>query len=473
MVKLKQVFRWHKWAGLGFGVILFILGLSGFFLNHDNFDFLWDWEVGNSYLPESFKSDPARMVEVYRTVPDKPAIRFSGSRKGLFVSNNGGESFKLSLPQQTLALEPNRQQSKDDYSTVFAATTNGVYRSSTFGETWDQASLNGQVVTSISVDDGIVYAVIDKRKLVRLDPKTGQHSDVILPAIPSEIYPDKVSLSRLTRDLHYGRGLFSGDSSLYINDATGFLMVFLGLGGLIIYLLVRRIRKKSPVNRSTFNGLVRTHSNVFVLFMFIPILIILITGVLLDHSTLLRNFMKSTQFSIQVLPPVYRDLSTDIWGVDVDGSRILISNRLGVFERMDKNPWRLASKGFGYRIKRIDDAVYISGMGSPNRLYKNGQWSVLKKTPHMPRDFYVENGEIQFFSNRAPEPPPLPISETTSVYEIMLALHDGRLFNTNGVFINDAASAAGILLFITGFIKWRRHRQVRLRRKMLGSRKFI
>ena len=465
MVKLKQIFRWHKWAGLGFGLILFILGLSGFFLNHDNFDFLWDWKVDNAYLPEVFHSEPARMVEVYRSVPHQAEVLFSGSRKGLYVSRDGGQSFDLSLPLQALALEPHRVHQQDDYSMVYVATTDGIYKSDDLGISWSQAGLDNQVITALSVHEGFIYAVIDKRDIVRLDPRNGRTIEVEVPAIPSEIFPDTVALSRLTRDLHYGRGLFSGDSSLFINDAVGFLMAFLGLGGLVIYLLVRKIRRKSPVNRKTFNLWVRTHSNVFVLLLALPVLLILITGVLLDHSELLRGFMKRTTFSTSVLPPVYRDLSTDIWGIDVDDGRLLIANRLGVFEYSEDQQWKLASKGFGYRVKRLNDEVYVSGMGSPNRVLKDGQWRMLKKTPHMPRDFYIEGGKLGFFSSRAPEPPPLPVSNSTSFYEIMLALHDGRLFKGNAVFINDAASVACLLLFITGFVKWNRHRQVRAKRR--------
>lgn len=465
MVSLKQAFRWHKWAGLGFGLILFILGLSGFFLNHDNFDFLWTWEIDNRYLPESFHSDPARLVETYRTVPEDPDIRFAGSRKGLYVSHDGGQTFAKSLPIQTLALEPRRKNQVDDYSVIFAATTNGVYQSSDLGKQWTQVALDKQVVTGLSVYDEQLFAVVDKRKIVHIDPTSGISSALAIPNIPMNLFPDTVSLSRLTRDLHYGRGLFSGDSSLIINDAVGFLFIFLGLGGLIIYILVRRIRSKQSVNRPFFNTFVRAHSNVWVLLMLLPVLIILVTGVLLDHSKLLRDFMKNTTFSIRVLPPVYRDLSTDIWGVDVNGQRLLLSNRLGVFEYSESQGWKLASKGFGYRVKRLNDEIYISGMGSPNRRLKDGHWEILKTTPHMPRDFYLENGEVNFFSSRTPEPPPLPINSQTSFYEVMLALHDGRLFRGNAVFINDAASIAALLLFITGFIKWRKHRQVSIKRR--------
>ena len=456
-MKLYTVFTIHKITGLALGAILVILGVTGFFLDHDNFDYLWDIKVSDRFLPESIIEKKQKAFNAYKINSSDPKHILAGSRMGVFASFDGGISFEKTLSKQVLAIEPLRIRQQENYQTLYAATSDGIYQSLDGGRGWKLFALKNHVIESFSQFNEQLYAVVDKRDVYQVDIRTANVYQLSLENIESKTLPKQVALSRLVRDLHYGRGLFSGDSSLYINDYAAIIMSFLGIGGFVIYFTIRKIRARQTVNRRRFNLWVKTHSNIIIILSFLPIIILLITGVFLDHSKLFQNFMKKTIFHSSYLPPVYKDLSTDIWGFDFDGKNYRLGNRLGVFKSRNLQNWQLESKGFAYRIKRVEGDLFISGMGSPNRKLTNKGWIPLKGTPHMPRDIYQLNGKTEFYSTRSKNTK-LPQLNSTPLYLIMLGLHDGKLFYGQWVFVNDAAALAGLVLLITGFIKWRKKR---------------
>ncbi len=460
-MKLYTVFKVHKIAGLAFGSILLLLGATGFFLDHENFNFLWDIKVSDSLLPPSIVEKKLKTINAYKIDTANPEHIIAGSRMGLFVSFDGGESFEKTLNQQIHAIEPERLKHQEDFNKLYAATSNGIYYSGDGGRQWELFALQNKVVESFSQYEGKIYAVVDKRNVIQVDLQTQQTHKLSLQKIPASELPKQVTLSRLVRDLHYGRGLFSGDSSLYINDYAAIILSFLGISGLVIYFMIRKIRAKQKVNRKYFKLWQKSHSNIIIILSFLPILMLLVTGVFLDHSQLLQNFMKNTVMHSSYLPPVYKNLSTDIWGFDFDGKNYRIGNRLGVFKSSDKKTWQLESKGFAYRIKRVGNELFISGMGSSNKKLTQEGWVLLKDTPSMPRDIYQLNGEIKFYSSHHAHHTKLPQLDSTPLYLIMLGLHDGELLYGQWVFVNDAAAVAGLILLITGFIKWRRKRTIK------------
>ena len=458
-MRLYTVFKVHKVAGLVLGLILLLLGFTGFFLNHDNFNFLWDVSVSDRVLPQSIVDKKRKAFQAYKINEKNPQHIIAGSRMGLFVSFDGGHSFKKTLSQQVLAITPAISSSlQEDFQTLYSATTNGIYHSEDAGLNWQQIALVNEVVESFSLFEGHLYAVVDKRDVYKINLKSLQTEKLDITPILSRELPQKVTLSRLVRDLHYGRGIFSGNSSLYINDVAAITLTFLGFSGFLIYFMMRRIRMKKKNNKKHFKLWRKLHSNIVVLLVFIPILMLLITGVFLDHSKLFQPFMKKTILNTSYLPPVYKDLKTDIWGFDFDGKYYRMGNRLGVFNSTDLKHWKLDSEGFAYRLKRINDELFISGMGSPNRQLTQQGWKVLKGTPHMPRDVYELDNKTVFYNARNKDLK-FPKSTDTPLYYVMLGLHDGELFSGNWVFINDAAAFSGVILLITGFIKWRRRKK--------------
>jgi len=459
-VRRYTLFRLHKYAGLGGGLILVLLALTGFFLDHENFDFLWEVTVPDRWVPPSMRAKKPRALEAYRVHPADPRRVLAGTRRGLYRSEDGGGRFERVLPRQVLALA-----ATPDWSWVLAATTRGLWSSEDGGRHWHPFALMNRAVTSVNIQDATAWAVVDKRVLYRIDRKGRETRLRWQPPAP-DVLPNKVTLGRLVRDLHYGRGLVDGDASLLFNDLLAGVLFFLGLGGFVIWYKVRRRRRGVPVQGLGFWIGTHRHGMQLALF-FVAFVVLGITGLFLDHAGVFRGLLRSVALDTTWLPPVYRSLATDVWGFDFDGKRYRIGNRLGVFSSTDLEHWVLESEGFAWRMKRLGDRLVVSGMGSPNRELEADGWRRLEGTPHMPRDFYLTEARLHAVSIRR-DPPPLPQWDSTALYHVLLGLHDGELLWGQWVWLNDLAVVASLLLLYTGALKWWHHR--RRKRHSTGRR---
>ncbi len=458
-MKLHHIFVLHKWLGLSLGSILLLLGLTGFCLNHANFNGLWKAGISDDWLPHSIVNYKNSSFTSFKVDAHNPAHVIAGSRMGLFVSWDGGNHFTPTLTQQTLAIEPSQTADHQDFQHIYAATNQGVYQSQDGGNTWQVLALAGKNVESLNHFNGQLFAVVDKREIWQIDTATKDVQTLTFNPISRETLPTEISLGRFVRDLHYGRGLFDSDLSLYLNDAVGLILTFLGISGWVIYVAIRRIRAKKNVHRLRFKTWVRSHSHGLMLWALLPILILLITGVLLDHSKAFQTLLNQTKLQTAYLPPVYQSLAHDIWGFDFDGQTYRLGNRLGVFKSTDLQNWELDSAGFAFKLKRVGSRLMVSGMGAPSRELTATGWQTLWQAPHMPKDVYQMNNELQFLAPHD-DIHALPTTSFTPWYLILLSLHDGGWFAGQWVWVNDAAVIAALLLFMTGFIKWRRKRRI-------------
>lgn len=436
MVKLHKL---HKFAGITAGLVLLILGVSGFFINHDKWSFLYSTTFTN--VPDVTKKADAKLFEAHWADPTNQAHRIVGGKRGIFESHDGANSFAKMTDLQCLAI-------KSDESGVYAATSDGIYK--LIDSRWELFSLQGEYITAISLSKNKIIAVIEKHELVQVQKGSAKILSRSVVEIDSTQLKEDIKLSRFIRDLHYGRGLFDGDLSLLINDYGAIVMSFLAISGYIIWWLIRK-KLRPKLTRK----LIRWHSNPFVIIAIIPFVILAITGVFLDHVNGLRAFMSSVTIPHAILPPVYSSLKHDVWSVDYDGKTYRIGNRYGVYKSENLENWELESKGLAYRMIRDDKILYVSGMGAPNRIY-DGSWSILANAPHMFRDIIKLDNSNEYFTTCSKMGSKLPKFEDATFYSLMLTLHDGTFFSSWWVWINDYVSIALIVLSITGFIRWRR-----------------
>ncbi len=460
-MRLYTVARIHRIAGLGLGGILFLLALTGFFLDHEGFGFLSDIRIDERYLPASVMERARQGLESYKVDPAAPEHRVAASWQGLWVSFDGGRHFERTLDHPVLRVEPARRGADEDYSELFAASSDGVWQSRDGGRHWRRLFTSDGLINDLVSHHPWLLAVEDKRRLWRIDSRNGRAEPLELAPIPAALLPDSITLGRLVRDLHYGRGLFSGDLSLWINDFAAALLLFLSVSGLVIYLLTGRLRARRGGRKATLLLWRRWHANGWVLIGFAPLLLLLLTGVFLDHPQGLRGVMKQTRLPLEWLPPVYRDLSSDIWSIDFDGERYRIGNRLGVFSTADLEHWQRDSVGFGWRMIRLGDKLFVSGMGSMNRLLDGEEWYMLHGTPHMPRDVFRLPQDWGLLTRNQRDDLPLPAIHEARLYDLLLALHDGSFFHPLWVWVNDLSVLAALLLLLTGWIKWRHARRQR------------
>lgn len=439
MVKIHKL---HKISGISAGLILLILSISGFFLDHDKWSFLYTTTF--SSVPSHIKNSEKRLFNAYYKDENNPKHIVVGGYRGLFESFDGGEKFSNISSLQILAIIPSHDE-------LYMATSNGVYCYDF--KSFKALALQGKYITALSVSKHRIIAVIDKEKLITLDKKSFKILNESTVNIKKEALQEDIKLSRLVRDLHYGRGLFDGDISLLINDYGAIVLTFLSLSGYLIWFLIKQ--KKQP---KTSRKLIKTHANIFTIIATIPLFILAVTGVFLDHSSALARFMRSIQIPHTVLPPVYNTLHSDIWSVDFDGNVYRIGNRYGVYKSTNLSDWSLENKGFAYKMIRRDDILYVSGMGAPNRIYKNYKITLLKNTPHMFRDVVKENGTVKYFSTMQNDFE-LPKFQSVTLYTLLLALHDGSFFASWWIWINDIAAIFLIILSITGILRWRLKRK--------------
>lgn len=433
----------HKISGLIAGVVILILSITGLFLNHDNWKFLHN--ITFETVPSNIYSLNNRSITSYWINPNNEKHIVVGSPRGVFESFDGGNIFAETLDEIIYSI-------KNDNNSVYLATANGIYKKEFKDSTWHKYLLDGKIISSLNIFEDKLLAVEDKTNIVLIDLNSNTKLSTNDVNIPKELLNIDISLSRFVRDLHYGRGLFDGDISLLINDFATVVLIILGFSGFILWWLIRNI-KKSNRYKNSIKYFVKIHSNIFSILAIFPIIILVITGIFLDHGKDLNKFMKETIISNDYLPPVYRTLKSDIWGADFDGKNFYIGNRYGVFKTDDFKKFEFVSEGFAYKMIRTDDILYVSGMGSTNRILINNTWKTLRDAPHMFKDIFLKDGNIEYFSSHKNDLK-LPVFENITLYSLLYSFHDGSFFASWWIWVNDFASVLLLILLITGSIRW-------------------
>jgi len=436
-----KTYKLHKFSGISAGIILLILSISGFFLDHDKWSFLYTTTF--SSVPSHILNADKRLNNAYYVDEKNSEHIVVGGYRGLFESFDGGKKFSNVSTLQVLAIVPYDEK-------LYCATSDGVYL---YGKKFEALTLQGEYITSLSISDEYIVAVEDKETIITLQRETLKPISRSIVKIEKSQLQEDIKLSRFVRDLHYGRGLFDGDISLLINDYGAIVLTLLALSGYVIWFLIQR-KKHAKFTRS----LIKTHANIFAIIATIPLIILAITGVFLDHPSLLGKFMKSVSISHSVLPPVYDSLQSDIFSIDYDGKTYRVGNRYGIYKSQNLKEWQLENRGLAYKMIRRDKTLYISGMGAPNRVFEDESYRVLPHTPHMFKDVTVKDKSIQYFSTMHNKLP-LPNLHDITLYSLLLALHDGTFFSKWWVWVNDFGAFALVVLSITGTIRWYRKKR--------------
>ncbi len=440
-----NIYKLHKYSGIFAGVFLFILAFTGFFLNHDNWRFLYN--ITFTHVPKSTLDLQYKSYESYWIDEKNTSHILLGGHRGLFESYNAGKSYRKVLNRAVFAIRKYKKS-------LFLATDSGIYLRANNNVLFKSILLSGKIVNSLNIYKNFLIVAIDKRKIALYDLRKKKLLKEETIQIDKRLLNENITLSRLVRDLHYGRGLFD-DISLLINDFAAIILIILSVSGYIIWILLKNVYRIKN-NKSLIKNIIKSHSNSISILALFPLLILLITGILLDHANGLNKVMKSISIKNIYLPPVYHSLKYDIWGVDYDGKYFFIGNRYGVYRSKNLENFNMVSKGFVYRLIRKNNILYVSGMGSPNRIYKNNKWEVLYNTPHMFKDVVSINKKIFYMSTcgKCQIRFSFPRFKEATLYEVFLSMHDGSFFSSWWIWINDLASILLLILGITGFWRW-------------------
>ena len=107
---------------------------------------------------------------------------------------------------------------------------------------------------------------------------------------------------------------------------------------------------------------------------------------------------------------------------------------------------------------RKGETLYISGMGAPNRAFKDESYTLLAHTPYMFRDVSAVDEKIEYFSTMY-NSLALPKLSDITLYSLLLARHEGSFFSEWWVWVNDYAAFALLTLIVTGAIRWYRKKK--------------
>ena len=443
MFRLKKI---HKYAGVLSGIVLIFLCVSGFFLNHDNWKFLYTTTLPNNILPQATIDKEKRLYNAYYIDKEDDSHKLFCGFKGIEIFKDAVHSYKKTLDIPCYCVVAS--------SRYYSATTDGIYVSDDKGVSWKPFALQGKIITSLSLDKKKLLAVIDKKVLVLLDIYANILHKGGVKLKKEELIHD-ISLSRLVRDIHYGRGLFDDGFSLLWNDFSSLWLMLLATTGYGLWYMIGKIRY-SKRYKKPLSLLFKIHKSFWVLIAVIPLILLGITGIFLDHSNFFGQFLHQTKISHKLLPPVYHTLKEDIWSADIHDGVYRIGNRYGVYESEDLQSWHLENRGFAYKIMHDNGNIYVSGMGSKNRVLQQNRWKILNNTPHMFKSIYTENGVQKYFSSSTHDLT-LPVSSHTTLYSFLLSIHDGTFFASWWVFVNDIASVLLLLLLYTGLCLWYKH----------------
>lgn len=392
----------HKWTGLAAAAWLAVLGLTGFFLDHDGWRWQMQMKVPSWLTTEAVNKTAMRSLARYLQInPDYRQHQVAGGPRGLWVSKDGGESwtptaFAQGDRPQTLAIEPDPAKG---WGRLWFATDNGVYLSDDGGASAQAASLKGEYVTTLAAGatPNAMLAVVDRTRVYRFDTQAADKIERLdFAPLAQKSRPVSVPLNRFIHDLHFGKAVFGPMSSLLLNDLGGLGMFALCLTGLLYWALPKwwkaqakkraAARTSKTAKKATIVWLFRLHSATVGIAAAAMILYLSITGIFLGHGRELFNWMRSIQVPQAYLTPAFALSSWDGWIdaiVAYPGApdSYTIGNRLGMFTSVDGGQsWAREddSKGapirVAARLRRIGDTIYVAnGMAGDSFIHDEKQ----------------------------------------------------------------------------------------------------
>lgn len=488
--------RIHKWMGLIAAVWLIVLGLTGFLLDHrDTWRWLWQEGVSETYVKDIILDKSKKgQIKYYQISPNDPQQHVAAGLTGLWWSNNAGGSWNKTkfigvdnAPMISTVLFASGGK-------LWIASDDGIWLSINGGMSALQISLSGNWVSALSFNENtnILTGVIERTKIFKYAVEVNQLVFIDIKTVKVESLPTAISLSRFTRDIHYGRGVFKSWISLLWNDISAIAMIVLPLGGFLFYWLPKRwrrdIKQKKKIShrykKQSMRWLFRLHGPTFGLISAIPLIYLSLTGILLDHAKELRGWMKSTQITQSWQTPVYNLNSWDgeIYGIVSDlenPTKFSVATRLGLFTTNDDGQHWIREKMldnksmFVWTLRRHGKNIFIGGMGSPNMVKFDKQpWLPVKGVGHMPSDITMSDNTHWVWKSRHglkagnikdgfnTKSVSLPIIGYVPWFYVIDGLHSGALIHSQWKWFNDLIAVLAIILVVTGLIRWWRKKWI-------------
>lgn len=485
------IHRIHKWMGLTAAFWLIILGATGFLLDHrDTWRWLWQDGISKSWVNKVVvdKSNTGQ-IRLYQINYVNPMQHVAGGLTGLWWSDNAGEKWQITkfigsttAPMISTVLFTSKNK-------LWIASDDGLWLSLDGGKSAQQIILSGKWVSTLSVNKKAetITGVIERTKIFNYSIDNKHLNFIDIKPVNVDSLPQSITLSRFTRDIHYGRGVFDIPISLLWNDISAIAMVILPLTGFLFYWLPKKWRRDKEqqknishkVKKQSMRWLFRLHGPTLGLISALPLIYLSLTGILLDHAKELRGWMKSIEVTRNWQTPVYnlKNWDGEIYGLVnyLDNPKKLsVGTRLGLFTTVDNGQHWQRERTFNnkalfvWTLRRHGENIFIGGMGGPNMVKSgNKPWSVVKGMGHMPSDITIDDKNNWIWKSRhglktdfKHKHVNLPVTDYIPWFYVLDALHSGVLIHSQWKWVNDFIAVIAILLVITGLIRWWRKKWI-------------
>ncbi|MBF0292714.1 MAG: PepSY domain-containing protein [Nitrospinae bacterium] len=482
--------RIHKLAGIVAALWLAVIGATGFLLNQKDWRWIWQTTVPESLLPKKTLETAAEMeVAFYRIDPGDPSRRIAAGRRGAWLSDDAGNSWRNALfsglpPGESPQVFSIVANSGSDWNDLWLATDDGIWMSINRAVSFERLAMPGVFVSSLaqgSTPDELI-GVADRSSVFTLDKRSLVVKWVNLSRPSSDQLPDSVSVSRFVSDLHHGRGIVTGIVSTLMSDIAGIALILLPITGVLFWLLSSKWKKNrsNPVNDERHLTAMRRfrmgHGAIMGIVATIPILYLSVTGVMMGHREEILEWMTSNRIAYKWLTPAYglSDWNMEIYsvaGYPGEAGKFSLGVRSGFYTTADNGAtWEREkipgpSSFFVWTTRRMGGDLFIGAMGGPNLQKLNGgEWKIVKGAGHMPTDVFTglkservwkshrgflaesgkKRGEYEKFETGRPTP------AGVSVYYLITNIHSGLVFHSQWKWVNDFFAVLAVILCVTG-----------------------
>lgn len=481
--------KWHRWAGLVAAAWLLVLALTGvMLLNRQGWD--WLWTSGVAQNEQVLSRDDKFLWRHHQVDPELGRVRVMSGAAGAFLSEDGGLHWRRIAfgNRERLNVQALEASGSGTDWTVLAGTDDGVWRLDRRARRFISIGLAGKSVNSLSLGaTELVAAVGSSAVFVDSSKGGGEWRQLSLGALPETAGAARLELGRWFQDVHVGRGLFGMPVDFLLWNAVGFALLLLSVTGVLHWLLLRRQRKPAGRRNARLQRIIvwlfRGHAMVLGIGAALPLLLIFLTGIYQDHRAGLQQTLRGWALPAVMVPPAYRgrswrgQIANIASGQDGMGPFLAIGNRRGMFVSRDRGAhWvrEKALQGPVMRIRQVDGVLYVPGrMTRKIQARVDGKWRVLEASPTvvMVNELSAgpggslwwtrgksivwtssQGGAIGRGEQRMPRLGYVPWASVAA------RVHDGALFSAYWKWVNDFVAVLGVLLVVTGFLRWRRRR---------------
>ena len=491
MKKRQSLFKIHRWIGLIAGLWLFLLGITGIFLDHDEWRWLRQTEVPESWLSSSMMRYLPATVMRYVVVDKKDSDHWiGGSERGLWKTTDRGLNWnKLYFPEnQHPQVNRLSKMNSDNDQTIVLATDDGLWMMKGLNSDIERLALQGRFINMVSPGsrNNEVIGVDNFGKIFRLDINQPSEIEFIdLDETKIIGLPKHVNMYKFLFDLHFGYGLFSRKISTWINDFGGIALMILSITGFLSWYLQRRWRRNKHLVPSRDKRILlsksvyRMHAPIIGLLGIIPILYLSVTGILFNHILTFINWGEKIDIERSKLPYVWRYESIkgeidQVVAYPDSPERMSISTRYGILNTNDGGlTWVRDSITDPERgqLFRADDHVFYSNNLRQFFTKRDGEnkWIKMTGVPSIvydaefygdelmiknSRGFFKEKGGYHFEMDEMKH----PNLKAATLYLFMIEIHTGNVIHPQFKWISDLFTIMGIIMVITGPILWFRRK---------------